>query len=117
MLLEGIGQAFEQPMAVVAMVGQVGGQGRQSLAFPQLIQPMTPPGSVVEKSMQVRAGDATPSWRGAPPAETRLMAERLQSSASWVLPWCSSKPETGVVSGQSACTSRCRSALFRRTGS
>ena len=63
MLLEGIGQAFEQLMAVLTMVRQVGGQVRQPLAFAQLIQPMTPPGAVVEKTMQISAGDGPTRWR------------------------------------------------------
>ena len=78
MLLEGIGKALEQLVAVFPVVGQVGDQGRQPLAFAQLIEPMTPPGTVVEKSVQVGAGDTATSRCCAPPAETWLVADWLE---------------------------------------
>ena len=82
MLLEGIGKALEQLVAVFPVVGKVGDQGRQPLAFAQLIEPMTTPRTVVEKSMQVSAGDAATSRCCAPPAETWIVAERLETIRS-----------------------------------
>ena len=78
MLIEGIGKALEQLVAVFPVVGKVGDQGRQPLAFAQLIKPMTPPGTVVEQPVQVGAGDTATSRGCAPPAETWLGADWLE---------------------------------------
>lgn len=75
MLFEGIGESVEQLVTVVAVVGPIRGQGLQLPAPAQLIQPVTSPGSVVEQSMQIAAGDASTATGGHPPAQAGLVCQ------------------------------------------
>jgi hypothetical protein len=49
--LEGIGEAIQQGIALPGVMGLHLGQGHQPPACPQLVQPASPPGSVLEHPM------------------------------------------------------------------
>ena len=57
MLFEGIGQAFEQLVAVIGMVLTLGAQRGEPSALAKTVQPVATPGSVVEQAVKVGADD------------------------------------------------------------
>lgn len=78
MLLEGVGEAIEQLLTMLAVVGLVQRQRVESLAPSQLIQPLPSPGTVVEHTMEIGADHVAASRCGLPPAKPLGVGQGLQ---------------------------------------
>ena len=72
MLLEGIGEAIEQSIALTAVVRLLFAQHRQPFAYPQLVEPAPPPRTALKDAMEIGAGHALLH-----PAQSFIGAERL----------------------------------------
>ena len=73
MLLAGIGEPIQQLIPVRGVMGAIGGEGGQSLAAAEVIEPVAAPGTVVEQAMEITHSDAASLESLLPPTQAGLL--------------------------------------------